>query len=434
VECGAGDMYAQEENSIYFIEEYVKNNFYKNYTISAYFSRFIKNDSIDDNPTPTYNLLKNGSFLGIAPDDENACEIKALETEETYYKLYSLTPKSNYFKICCDCDNTIIYEHGKLIDLANLILPQEKSEKIDVNKLINVYTPHTLFEKADNLKQMLYTIFDNKDVLSKIINKGDSFISDNIDFNTCYIDKLISYMEMIGEKPDKYNIDSFEKVNELRDIMRIFSMNYSKLFGNLYKEAIDIKIGNNSIGKNVGEKLKEDSLIYCDKDYNILAIYQDGELKKIKKEIKTPNIIVYDNFSTGSTLVSFHEVPTYEYANFANLGLDENWAKLNSELINETVYCFNINDYDSSWAWGLLLPPENKNMNNKKYLVHNYYSFYLFNPQVEIKRKYNFLDELTIPDDEKAPDKQISRENWDKDYGFMHHCLMKILIDKLDIK
>ena len=58
---------------------------------------------------------------------------------------------------------------------------------------------------------MLYTIFDNKDILSKIVNKGDSFISDNIDFNTCYIDKLISYMEMIGENPDKYNIDSFER-------------------------------------------------------------------------------------------------------------------------------------------------------------------------------------------------------------------------------
>ena len=62
MECGAGDMYAREENSIYYIEEYVKNNFYKNYTVSAYFSCFIKNDSIDDNPTPTYKLLKKGNI------------------------------------------------------------------------------------------------------------------------------------------------------------------------------------------------------------------------------------------------------------------------------------------------------------------------------------------------------------------------------------
>lgn len=423
------------KNINFSIEEYVYNNFYKDYTISAYYSYFIKNDKINIDDEPTYNILKSlnaeefNSLTLYSSNVYNKCIIEE-KTKGESYKIYDITPLADNFELIAG-NKDVLYKHFELIDMSSLILPQEKFKDINVGELIDTYTPHTLFDEATNLKIMLKSILENKNILSRIVTKGDSLLDDNVNFKTCYVDKLISFLKMINEQIDKFNIDSFTKINEIRDLMRIFSMNYSHLFGNIFKIADDIKIKNGFAGKNVGDVLNHDDIIYCDKNYNLIAIKQNGKISKIIESARTPYIIVLDNFSNETTLHSFHGISSYEYCDFSEE--TEEWAKNNQDIIKEAAYCYTIDAYEPSWGWSLNLPEDVNAMTEKSKVINNFYSFYLYNPSNEYERKYNFVDEKTIPMS-KNDDTQISKEEWEEDYGFMHHCLMKVLTDKLLIK
>ena len=78
------------------------------------------------------------------------------------------------------------------------------------------------------------------------------------------------------------------------------------------------------------------------------------------------------------------------------------------------------------------LPDEIDNKANKADFIDAYYSFYIFNPIHSKTRKYNFIEETTIP--KGNDDNQISVEQWNDDYGFVYDCLMKILTYNLNLR
>ena len=409
------------------VDKFLSHNFYKKYTVEAYYSYFIKNDMLGG--IQTLNIIK-FTDNRPAPLDEKPyydafdCAIIEKSTGD-FYRHYELTPFKSFFKI--DSEGKNVYTHKKLVDLEEFVLPAEKKDEVDINRLLDVYMQHPMYDSTTNLKTLLSDIFNNKNVLSYIASKSTNFIDDNVDHKTCYIDKLLSVLDMLDTSVNRYDITSFEKVNDLREITRILSMNYSHLFGNVLTNEYDITVTKTSTGKNVGEIIDPNTIIFCDSDYNVIGYRRGSSIYQLSEP--SSYIIVKDDFTFKTYLASFHNVSDYELEEFADQS--EEWKMKNQNFITQVAHSYKLSDYDSSWGWSLNLPEESRTWNNKQELIDAYYSFYFFIPVKEKVRKYNFIDENTIPESEDTPGEQISVEEWAKDFGFTHDCLMKVLTQNL---
>ena len=408
-------------NNISVVDTHLKYNFYQNYKVEGIYSQFVKNDKLND--IESYNMFKkdiDSSQLSLACD--NKC-ILTERADKKYYKVYSFVPQESYFTIKNASGE--IYKHGKLTNLEDLVIPTEKSTNESLEEVLKVYMQHPMFENANNLKTALKDILGNNGLFKYIVTKGDNFINDNINIKTCYIDKLLSTFMMLDEDINAYNIDSFTKITELKELMRLLSMNYSTIFGNIIDDEYDIKIVPGYSGKNVSDQLSSSDKIYCDKEYNIIGIGRDKEVFILSK--MTPFVIIKDNFTNKTHLGSFFNVPSLEFEEFENQ--TDEWREENKEFIKNVKYVYKLDDYNYQWGWSLNLPEEINHIANKAKFIDTYYSFHLFNPIKNQTRKYNFIDESTIPLDEEG--NQISVEEWNKDFGFTYDCLMKILVSYL---
>lgn len=408
------------------IETHLKHNFYKDYMVEGIYSYFIENDTLDD--SISYNMYKNyipGDNLSLY-SDEDECLISIssnLKNVYNYYKVYNFTPKKSYFEI--KDGNQLIYKHDKLINLNEIILPTEKITSENLNDVLDVYMQHPMYNHTSNLKTFLKDILGQNNKFQYIINKGVNFVDDQINIKSCYVDKLLSTFSMLGEDITRYDIDSFSKINDLKELLRILSMNYSVLFGTVINDEYDIKITPGSVGKNISDKIEVSDTIYCDKEYNIIALRRGEKILRLQE--KTPFIVIKDDFTYKTHLGSFFNIFSDETDIFDDQPSE--WLDNNKDLINNIKHTFKISDYNYKWGWSLNLPNEIEYKNNKENFIDAYYTFYLFNPVKSQKRKYNFLEESTIPTDNNG--KQISIEDWNKDFGFTYDCLMKTLISYL---
>lgn len=419
-------LYGDYENSSSSIkiEKHLKHNFYLDYTVKVFLGNYIENDKISDNDETTYNLYKSGEVLQI-DDGNNAISIEKVEIEDKHYCVYSLTPKKDNFTI--KSNGVTVYQHEKLTNLKSLVIPTERQHKEDVDKIIQSYTTHPMYENAVNLKRFLKEIFSNNDMLSYIMTKNYNFLDDMTNHKTCYIKNLISIYSLLDEPLKQYNVNYFERVNELNDLTRILSMNYGHLFGTIVNDLYDIKITGTNKGKNVADELKTTDIILCDKNYKIIGFRRGAKIYQLSTP--TEYLVIKDDYSSKTKLVSFYNIPSHEVEDFEDQSTS--WISENNEFISKVKYVYNLNDYNYQWGWSLILPTEIDKVNDKSDIISAYYTFFLFNPHIEPKRIYNFLEESTIP---MIDGNQISKEEWDKKFGFTHDCLMKVLIDKLALK
>lgn len=417
------------DNNI-FIGKHLKHNFYQNYTIEGYLSNFVKNDNL--NNKESYNLLKSDSIKIISDDSQlsgEGCKIVSISNNiPLYLKCFNFTPINDYFTLSINDD--VFYKHEKIVNMELLTLPSEKLISQEIDTLLDVYMQHPMYENAYNLKEFLYNIFSNKKILTYITSKGQNFFNDNTNYLTCYLDKFLSILDMLNESVKRYDINSFDKINDLREMTRIMTMNYTTLFGNILTNDYDIKITHASTGINVGDKLDISDTIYCDFEYNIIGIRRGANVYPLK--LKTPYIIVKDDFTFKTCLNNFVKAETYTIELFEDQ--NEEWKNNNTDFINQVKYSYKFNDYSYKWGWGLNLPDETNNINNKEDIIDSYYSFYLFNPIIKTSRSYNFIEESTIPKSKEDPDKQITVKEWEEDFGFTYDCLMKILTYNLMLR
>lgn len=407
------------------VEKHLKHNFYKNHEVEAYYSYFVPNDTVEDDMLPTYNMDKTRFIESNLTSSDNKCDITYVNNKIDYYKSYHLKPLEDEFELL---DNgEIFYKHNTLKDLNTITLPSEKVYEQNVDELLKAYMSHPMYDNAVNLKTMLKNIFENRNMLSYITSKGINFIDDHVNHKSCYIKELLSLFELLDEPLKQYDISAFEKINELKELTRIMSMNYSQLFGTEIKNEYDIQITPSSKGKNVADQLEYNDSIICDKDYNIIGFRRGTKINKLLKP--TQYIVVKDDFTFRTYLVNLYGVSTYEIEDFNDQS--EEWKIKNSDLINESKYVYRLSDYNYKWGWGLNLPEEVTNRQDRDYLIDGYYTFYLFNPEIKSERKYNFLDEKTIP---LIDGEQISVEKWEEDFGFLYDCLVKVLTDNLNLK
>lgn len=408
------------------VENHLIHNFYKDYQVEAFMANYIKNDCISADDSISYNIYKNAHCPDIFETNNDSVHIDKI-VDNDYYKKYSITPYKEGFEILSGDGKTIIYKNKNIIDFKELVLPTEKQYKQNVDDVLNTYLQHPMFENASNLKIFLKDIFDNKNLLSYLSSKGINFIDDHINHKTCYIKELLSYMTMLDEPIKQYDINSFENINELKELTRILSMNYSQLFGNLIEDDYDINISATTKGKNVADIIYTSDSILCDKNYNIIALRRGSKILKLAETV--PYIIIKDDFTNKTHLVNLHNIPTFEIEDFSDQS--EEWINDNEQLISNVCYAYKLSDYTYKWGWGLNLPPETDNISNKESFINGYYTFFLFKKNDEVIRKFNFLDEETIP---KKNGKQLSVKEWEEEFGFTYDCLMKVLSDTLSLK
>ena len=416
------------------LETHLKHNLYFKYTVEAYQSKFILNDSI--NNEVSYSLLKdeNLTLNDLSQSDINTgCKVEMVRSSN-YYKIYNITP-TTVGPIKLVYNNKAYYTANSITDLNSLVLPSEKKSNINIDELLDVYMDHPMYENATNLKTLFKDIFKNKDILSYITSKGVNIIDDSVNYKTCHLDKLLSILEMMDEKVKHYDIDSFDRINDLKEMIRIMTMNYSELFGNVLENEYDIHITHSTKGKNVSDKLEPDDVVLVNEVREIIGIRRGNKIYPLIT--KTPYLIVKDDFTLETTLVNF--------AGIEPLGIEDcsdqdiAWIKKHPEFIGN-VYSYKLEDYDETWGWVLNLPGEYKDKTRKTLIIDTYYSFYLFNPISSNIRKYNFLDESTIPvyniTDENGNNikRDISVEEWNALYGFTYDCLMKILTATLMLR
>jgi hypothetical protein len=415
-----------EVNNQIFVEKYLEHNFYAKYTVEAYYAYFIPNDKLSNDSPITYNMDKSRSIEGTLTTN-NKCSLVEKENGD-YYRYYHITPKEDGFNFV---DNRkIFYTHGKLENLEKLILPSEKIYNQNIDELLNTYMNHPMYDNAVNLKIMLKDIFANKNMLSYITSKGINFVDDHVNHKSCYIKDLLSLYELLDEPLKQYDISAFEKINDLKELTRIISMNYSHLFGTEINNEYDIKITQSSKGKNIADQLEYNDVILCDTNYNIIGFRRGSKIYKLLESECSPYIVIKDDFTSQTYLGTLHGVSTHEIEDFSDQ--KDEWKTNNASFIKKVKYAYRLSDYTYRWGWGLNLPMEAENRQDKDYLIDNYYTFYLFKPNSSSKRKYNFLEEKTIPVDNDG--KQLSVEDWEENFGFLYNCLVKVLTNNLNLK
>jgi hypothetical protein len=420
------------------IENHLIYNLYLDYEIEVYNSYFILNDSLE-NGDKTYNLYKQSRPLYELKTDtpDNLKLIEVYDDSYPYIDLYRIKPISERgFRLqykTNDNETINFLSCNKITSLEKLVLPSEKQSGVDGRKVLETYMQHPMYDDTPNLKIFLDDIFNRNNMLSYITTKGLNILNDNVNYKTCYLNKFLSILEMMDEPATYFDMSSFDKINDLKELVRILTMNYSDLFGNVLSNEFDIRIGYTYKGYNVGEQLEPNDVYLCEIINDEDGSSRAGDIVAIRRgkkilplSTKTPYLVLKDDFSFETSLVGFVGVTPSSIETFEDQ--TEEW-KAKHEWTE--LYAFDLNDYNKSWGWVLNLPEEFTTKDNKPLFIDAYYSLYLFNPNTPQIRKYNFLSENTIP---KVDGKQISVEDWNDDYGFAYDCLMKILTYNLNLR
>lgn len=397
------------------IEKHLLHNFYTDYTTEAYVAKYIKNESYDD--TESWSIYK--SDITIPELNGTKCTIKKLEDNTKYINHYELTPVAQGFQLILDKK---VYTNDKLSSLGGIVLPEKNYTYISFENMLNAYMQHPMYEDKDFIRQFFRQIFETDYLFEDINNKGFNFFDDIVNHKTCYIGNLKSTLELFGNDVKDYNVSGFDKINELKELIRILSMHYSELFGQYEVIEEDISIKNGMKGACVGDRILPSDIIVCDIKFIIIGLIRNNKFYPIKNY--TNKLILVDDFTEKSKLVSFDTIETHTYY--------ENHKEL--ETLYDAKYYYSLNDYSYNWNWNLKLPKDLIHQSNKANIIDTYYSLYLYNPSKSIKdRKYNYLNKDTMPYSDFPNATYITPEEWNQDFGYTYDCLMKVLLYKLGL-
>lgn len=322
---------------------------------------------------------------------------------------------------------------------GNILVPRERQSKINLPKILDVYMAHPMFKETANLREMMQAYLGNG-MLQSIVTNVDNFIDNTSNIKTCYLSNFISMLKMMGEDVTEFEKSSFDGVNDMKNFVRLLSMNHSDLVGHVIKEPYDISISGEAKGKHVGDEIYVTDTLLLNSQGKITSINRNGVNHNIDYE-EGCDIIVCDRYTNFTKIV--------------NLSKKKGTSALQ------------IGEYKDSWDWNLLLPINYDNkltvmetiqnkisnseekLNDNRYstsqkerirndianlkkqkadLIEGYYRFFLLNPNRDDKRVGNFMEEFFIND------RINDSDDWDKEWGVKHEILMKILIDNCYLK
>ena len=330
-----------------------------------------------------------------------------------------------------------LIQKDSIIKPDEITIPSEKIEKINVGELIDTYMRHPMFDETDSIKEFFYNILSGNNLLNYTLTKSSHFLDDYFNVRTCYLSNLIQSLKMMGEDVLEYEKGAFEGVNDLRDFVRILSINHSDLVGKMVKQPYDIEIRLDNKGKNVGDEIFVDDILnlqtsdskFC--KGKIIQLTRDGETYDFTKNWNDGvDIIVHDKYSNETKIVNFRN------SNKSQLSILDyepswGWNLLLSNKYNDCLYKLQKNKEYADKNNGVNLYSSNELNRLKQVLkdhIRGYYGFYVLIPDIEVIRKGNFLEENTIIDKIDNP------QEWGERWGITHEILMKIIRDNGSLK
>ena len=443
--------YLEGENNIqssdnYCVDVRFKHSLYSNFNMNGYIFPFIPYDGDDINYYVPKDIFVDYVITNFSPNDSSCILNESFEESEDWFKQFSFKLKT-HINIIIESEVSL-YDRGNVIkvkvpldralkNVNDIVIPREKQQREDINRLIDVYMSHPMWEETPNIKEMLYSILNNKNYLNNMLSDSANFLDNTQNVRTCYVSNLISILQMLGEDISLFETTLFEGNNDLKGFTRLLSMNHSELIGHEIESFPNIRVSSAGNDEDVGALVSSEAIIELNENNKIhkingvdLKTYNGNQLDEDAAD--ECDLIVRDLFSKDTWIVSMYDV-----------GLQE----------------FSIRDYDISWNWKLLLPSEyskvndkikaseikmqnparsqseknkiqeeiNEYKNIKRRIIDTYYSFYTLRRKKGIERIGNFMDETYITED------ITNTENWNDNWGVVHEILMKILLTNCDL-
>lgn len=438
----------------YTIDEYLMQSLVKDTDIDFYFFPYIEYENelvVIDGLELEMNEYTSSDFVSMTKmyyipkdceiddiiitenetDEDNSSwnQYRGIETVEPWLKrtniyLFDLIDFGINVRIKNGGSVHLDIKKNPLIKPDELSIPTEKMTHENIDTLVDVYMSHPMFDETPTTKDFFTSILKGQNMLNYSLTKSKNFLDDNMNVKTCYLSNLISMLKMMGEDILEYEKGAFEGVNELRDFVRLLSMNHADLVGHVVKKEYDIDVQRDRYGKNVGDQILLTDILRVKK----------GKLQSLERNGKEYD---YTQWDKDGVEIILQDKYTFE-TKIVNLGLSG----------GDEVQ---IQNYLPSWGWNLLLPSKYndciyKLQKNQEYydkngrnlygsseikriqqvinqLLDGYYSFYVLNPVVEQKRVGNFLQDDTITERINDP------VEWESEWGITHEILMKILRD-----
>ena len=298
--------------------------------------------------------------------------------------------------------------------------PKQDYTEYSAKEIWNIYKTHPVFENLPFLDQYMLGIFESDNFLEKVINKGNNFVNDFGNINTCSIISLISICESLNLTLDLYNNENFSQPESINQLLKILSINHSRLIGTKFKVKDEFETLDKLPGKNRGPQYDLTEKIY---------------IKTVNGKRIWPIIVCYDRFAKQYFLL--------------NTALLEKVRKSPIKTDEQGEY-FQLIEYFKTWGWNLLLGDfekelfniisPNKNLyqmlnllasepieDKAREQLNKFYYFYQYIDTNETDIHSSYLKPETISDNIK------DYNTWYKADGSIDRLLYKTLIENLGL-
>lgn len=298
--------------------------------------------------------------------------------------------------------------------------PKQDYTEYSAKEIWNIYKTHPVFENLPFLDQYMLGIFESDNFLEKVINKGNNFVNDFGNINTCSIISLVSICESLNLTLDLYNNENFSQPESINRLLKILSINHSRLIGTKFKVKDEFETLDKLPGKNRGPQYNLTEKIY---------------IKTVNGKRIWPIIVCYDRFAKQYFLL--------------NTALLEKVRKSPIKTDEQGEY-FQLIEYFKTWGWNLLLGDfekelfniisPNKNLyqmlnllasepieDKAREQLNKFYYFYQYIDTNETDIHNSYLKPETISDNIK------DYNTWYKADGSIDRLLYKTLIENLGL-
>jgi hypothetical protein len=323
----------------------------------------------------------------------------------------------------------------------------KKGEDIDFKQKFKEIAFQPLFiDKKILFDDFLGSIFGDLSSSQTSIGKAtyekiENFVNNNATLDYSNINQLEALLKTIDVDLAKFSTNNLSFPAEMGRLVNLLSINYSRLRGGINAYNTDFKtygyLNNPNYGKNLGNSVSLD--YYITPGVDLVAFEKfSGTYKRVNTfgmEDYTEKFWTFELSESPATITDL-QVETlvqqdvyleWSRTNAADITFLSNTpTTITTPVISNFTGDGKLINYNDSWGWGLILPPDGYGVN-----LENYYLFYEYKDEVDgtlTNNIINYNDSNTT-----LTYSNSSYNDWSKPDGIISNMLAKQLYDGLDL-
>lgn len=323
----------------------------------------------------------------------------------------------------------------------------KKGEDIDFKQKFKEIAFQPLFiDKKILFDDFLGSIFGDLSSSQTSIGKStyekiENFVNNNATLDYSNINQLEALLKTIDVDLAKFSTNNLNFPAEMGRLVNLLSINYSRLRGGINSYNNNFKtygyLNNPQYGKNLGEGVGL--------DYNIIPGVDLVAFEKFSGTYKRVNTFGMEDYPEKFWTFELSESPAtitdLQVETLVQQDVYLEWSRTNAAditflsntpttittpVISNFTGDGKLINYNDSWGWGLILPPDGYGAN-----LENYYLFYEYKDEVDgtlTNNIINYNDSNTT-----LTYSNSSYNDWSKPDGIISNMLAKQLYDGLDL-